>query len=374
MLFSSQFRSLEMEFKGKLMRSYTMLSIFFVCLSLVFAATLEQNYTKRALKQQEIEKHQVLILGAGMAGIRAARTLYDAGIKNFLVLEATDRIGGRLLLKNIEEKYGGGTVELGGNWVHGTNNNPIWTLVQEAKLNVFDTMIEPTPGKYMVLDENGVDVTAEDGHKEMETAEKCIEQLTEIEKEDFSVRYGLNKCNWIPKHPAKTAIEYYYHDFDAAVSPEEISCGVLLKSGGERPVDNIDSIGDRQVLISDRRGYASIISEMAKEFKSQVLLNHEVEKISWEKEVTVQVRMGMERKIIKTDFVLVTFSIGVLLAKAASMSQSIFNPPLPPLFQKSLLQMGMANYLKIFMKFSQRFWPPEYDYIFYASKERGLIH
>ncbi len=90
-----------MEFKGRLMRSYTMFFIFFVCLSHVFAATFEQNYAKRALKQN----YKVLILGAGMAGIRAAKTLYDAGITDFLVLEATNRIGGRLLLKNIE---GGG--------------------------------------------------------------------------------------------------------------------------------------------------------------------------------------------------------------------------------------------------------------------------
>ena len=354
------------------MRSYTMLSIFFVCLSLVFAATLEQNYTKRALKQQEIEKHHVLILGAGMAGIRAARTLYDAGIKNFLVLEATDRIGGRLLLKNIEEKYGGGTVELGGNWVHGTKNNPIWTLVDKAGLHHVKTMNKPTRKKYIVLGENGVDVTAEDGHKEMATAEKCIEKLKKIEKEDFSVRYGLNKCNWIPKHPAQTAIEYYYHDFDAADPPELISSGLnlLLKSGDELR-NYIDSTGGRQVLISDRRGYASIISEMAKQFKSQVLLNHEVEKISLqENEVTVQVKAGVQPIIIKADFVLVTFSIGVLQAKAPSM----FNPPLPQPFMESLFKIKMGNYLKIFMKFSQRFWHHNVDYIFYASKERGLIY
>ena len=37
----------------------------------------------------------VLILGAGMSGVAAARTLFEAGVKNFLVLEARDEIGGR---------------------------------------------------------------------------------------------------------------------------------------------------------------------------------------------------------------------------------------------------------------------------------------
>ncbi len=183
--------------------------------------------------------------------------------------------------------------------MHGTENNPIWTLVENAGLIHVDTMIEPTPGKYIVLDENGVDVTAQDGHKEMETAEQCLEQLKENVKQDFSIRKGLTECKWNPeKAVAKTAIEYYYHDFDAADPPGQISCGVLLKSGGERPVDNIDSVGGRQVLISDRRGYATIISKMAEEFEDQVLLNHEVQEISWnqeDKDVTVKTnKMGQK--------------------------------------------------------------------------------
>ena len=41
----------------------------------------------------EAEQTDVLILGVGIAGIAAARTLEVNGIDNFLVIEATDRIG-----------------------------------------------------------------------------------------------------------------------------------------------------------------------------------------------------------------------------------------------------------------------------------------
>jgi hypothetical protein len=41
-------------------------------------------------------------------------------------------------------------------------------LVQQAGLSRVDTMIEPTEGQYIVLDENGADVTSEDGHEQME--------------------------------------------------------------------------------------------------------------------------------------------------------------------------------------------------------------
>ena len=357
-----------MEVKNKLMRFYMMICLFFLCLSLVFTVSLEKNATKRMIGKPE--KYQVLILGAGMAGIRAARTLYDAGIRDFRVLEASDRIGGRLFVKDFG--LGGGAIELGGNWVHGTENNPIWTLVQGAGLSFYETMIEPEPGKYIVLDENGNDVTEHVRLKEMKAAEDCLEKLIEDRRgqEDFSIRQGFEECKWVPEGPADTAIEYYYHDFDAAVPPEEISSGALLSTGGERPEDNIDSTGGKQVLISDRRGYASIISNMADEFISQVLKNHLVERIVWDKEVTVEVETKSERKTMKADFVLVTFSIGVL----RNQIESMFNPPLPEPFQESLGKIKIANYLKIFMIFSQRFWPPEYDYIFYASKERGLIN
>ena len=354
-----------MEFKYKLLRFHTMFFLLSVCFSLVFSVSLDRNTTKRMIGE---ERYKVLILGAGMAGISAAQTLYDAGITNFRVLEATERIGGRLLMK----QFDGAVVELGGNWVHGTDRNPIWTLVQEAKLEHVDTMIAPEKGRYIVLDENGADVTPQDRHEAMEVAEACLESLKETyreKNEDFAVSAGLKECGWDPQGPAGTAIEYYYHDFDAAVPPEKISGGALLGTGNEP----IDSTGGRQVLISDTKGYASIISNMAKKFEHQVLINHEVENIVWNgADVSVKVNNVGKTRTIKADFVLVTFSIGVL--RKHVRQESMFYPTLPAPFRSSLGQMEMANYLKIFLKFSERFWPDKYDYIFYASKKRGLIH
>ena len=80
----------------------------------------------------------VLILGAGFSGVAAAKTLFDAGIENFLVLEARDEIGGRVR----SVKFANVTVEVGANWIHGVRNetksapntptNPLWTLKQNA--------------------------------------------------------------------------------------------------------------------------------------------------------------------------------------------------------------------------------------------------
>jgi polyamine oxidase len=63
---------------------------------------------------------RVLVIGAGMAGLVAARLLHDSGYK-VTVLEARDRIGGRVWT---DDRIGA-PVDLGGSWVHGVEGNPL---------------------------------------------------------------------------------------------------------------------------------------------------------------------------------------------------------------------------------------------------------
>ena len=345
--------------------SFKLFFLFYASSSFIATAgLLKERHTKPEKRTQDGVESDVLILGAGMAGINAAKTLFDAGITNFKVLEATNRIGGRVLLHKFKT---GGAVELGANWVHGPKSNPIWKLVDDAKLGYVKTMIEPTENAYIVIDENGVDITAQDGHERMKEVNVCVENLIEKLKEggkaDMPMRTALGKCNWLPTTPAETSTEYFYHDFDAAVSPEEISSGINLRSDAE-----IDSTGDEQLLISDTRGYAHIIENLANNFpKGSILFGKVVQNIV-SKEDRVDVFVQGE-KPMTAKFVLATFSIGVL---RNGVKQKMFGDQLPTDFRDSLEKMNMANYLKIFLKFSVRFWPSEYQYFFYASKKRGV--
>lgn len=61
----------------------------------------------------------VLIVGAGMAGLSAARSLADAGWR-VRVIEARDRIGGRVYTN----RDWGVPLEMGASWIHGTTDNP----------------------------------------------------------------------------------------------------------------------------------------------------------------------------------------------------------------------------------------------------------
>lgn len=71
-----------------------------------------------------------------ITGISAGKTLSDAGIKNILILEATNRIGGRIHKTN----FAGLSVEIGANWVEGvggSETNPILGMVNNLKLKTY---------------------------------------------------------------------------------------------------------------------------------------------------------------------------------------------------------------------------------------------
>src|SRR6266404_1755454 len=76
---------------------------------------------------------QVLILGGGGVSIIAARTLSQQGITDFLIVEARDELGGRMRSTTFGESNRQLTVELGANWIQGTQEgngpaNPIFEL------------------------------------------------------------------------------------------------------------------------------------------------------------------------------------------------------------------------------------------------------
>jgi len=78
-------------------------------------------------------KAKVLILGAGLSGITAAKTLLENNITDFYVLEGQDYIGGRIHAVEFE----GVTIETGANWLHFLNDEettPLVKRIEEAEM------------------------------------------------------------------------------------------------------------------------------------------------------------------------------------------------------------------------------------------------
>jgi monoamine oxidase len=83
------------------------------------------------------EQVDVVVVGAGLAGLVAARDLLAANV-SALVLEARNRVGGRLLNHTLAN---GSVVELGGQWV-GPTQDRVLALVEELGLGLFPTYID----------------------------------------------------------------------------------------------------------------------------------------------------------------------------------------------------------------------------------------
>ena len=86
-----------------------------------------------AINAKSGKKTKVLILGAGVSGIIAAKTLADKNIADFIVLEGQDYVGGRV--KHVP--FGGYNIEAGANWIHYAEDEetePIWKLKNQMNI------------------------------------------------------------------------------------------------------------------------------------------------------------------------------------------------------------------------------------------------
>ncbi|MFH7245558.1 MAG: flavin monoamine oxidase family protein [Spirulina sp.] len=72
-------------------------------------------------------KKRIVVIGAGLAGLAAARELQGNG-HDVVVVEARDRIGGRVWTSS---KWADAPLDLGASWIHGTQGNPITALADQ---------------------------------------------------------------------------------------------------------------------------------------------------------------------------------------------------------------------------------------------------
>ncbi|KAL5725170.1 sarcosine oxidasee (formaldehyde-forming) [Ranunculus cassubicifolius] len=257
--------------------------------------------------------------------MRSVNTLSDAGIKDILILEATDRIGGRIH----KTEFAGLSVEMGANWVEGVNGkevNPILTMVNNLKLKTF-------PSNYENLTSNTY-------------------------KQD------------VPSTPLEMAIDYYHYDYEFAEPPRVTS---LLNT---QPLPTFSNFGEDLYFVADSRGYESVVHHLANRFlivnkagviaDPRLLLN----------KVVTEIRHSRSGVIIKTDdgsiyragYVMVSASIGVLQTNLIN-----FQPDLPTWKIMAIYQFDMSVYTKIFLKFPYKFWPSGNgtEFFLYAHETRG---
>ncbi len=96
------------------------------------------------------EFHDVVVIGAGMAGLSAARYLSDVG-HDVVVVEGRERLGGRLHTVQL----GDASVDLGGAWIHGPIGNPLTPVAEAAGVVGSQSSWIENPATSMAVTVNG---------------------------------------------------------------------------------------------------------------------------------------------------------------------------------------------------------------------------
>ncbi|GBE87211.1 hypothetical protein SCP_1004580 [Sparassis crispa] len=313
---------------------------------------------------------KVLILGGGVAGVSAARALHEQGISDFIILEARDQLGGRMMSHTFGVQDKNYTVEVGANWIQGTRSvtgteNPIWSI---AKKHNVATRTSHYSSSLTTYDDAGLCEFWDIFKASSESFKRLIASAGSRAPKrlvDMSARSGYSLTGSRPDSRHAMAAEYYRFDWEFAATPEDTSW--LASSWAHNNTFRPDAGGfsPENLLAVDQRGFKTLIQAEAESFLQphQLRLNSTVSAI-WTAKHGVQVVLT-SGETLTADYALCTFSLGVL-----QNDDIQFVPELPAWKQEAIHSMTMSTYTKIFLQFPQKFWF-DTEMALYADHERG---
>ena len=291
----------------------------------------------------------VLVVGAGMAGLGAARRLADAGFV-VRVLEGRDRLGGRA---STDDSLGL-PLDLGASWIHGVDGNPLTALADELDAarsapTDWDNATEYAPDG-AELD----DGTAAAAEAALEDVFAYAAEQSEDREEDAPLQDVVDEAladldldpevELVARHYVNTSVE---HEYAGALG--DLSTWWWDEGEGYP--------GDDVLLVP---GYVALVDGLADG------LDVETEAVvttveSGDDGVVVRTRAGDEHS---ADHVVVTLPLGVL-----QTGDVTFDPPLPEEKQDAIGRLGMGLLDKVYLRFPEVFWDADADAIGWASPD-----
>jgi monoamine oxidase len=283
--------------------------------------------------------YDVVIVGAGVAGMTAARLLSQAGPGlKVIVLEARDRVGGRLLTLHDKKRLPSHGIEIGAQFIHGSQA-PTWDLVKRYQL--------PTRSRehlgdftYRYLEGGG----APDWEK--------FEQLMARAATTYANRQGPD----IPYRDFVASLDLgelerdmlYSEALSWSAEPDRVSTTATIADGRlwEEWHD-----GDFQLI----GGYSDLAKRMAEEIEGRIQLASVVKDIFWRKGlVGVRYKYGGITTALTCRQLVLTVPIGVLQAGGVRIE-----PAVPPATQRAIDSLEMGQAVVVPMIFSEPFWSAE---------------
>ena len=331
---------------------FTLSIIFHVSFS-HYAKIRSQNKilrSKTGLISNDYNKTQVLIIGAGIAGLETARLLNMNQIKT-INLEARDRIGGRIW--SVESKNGH-IFDLGAAWIHGVNgsipsgliSNQLWELTNQAKIPTRGT--DKTDSKVFYVNENINKSSKKSEYDLKKYASDFLDYVGEQVKvsnpnkslSDFSSEFSSLKNFSVDEEKVFLASLSTEIENDNNIELDQIGGKIYTEQGSYH-------CGEEAVF--HKSGYGSLIQFLAKD-NNNIRLNQIVTKIDYSS--TDLIRVYTESgEVYEASFVLVTVPLGVLKARSIQ-----FVPELPTWKTDSIDRIGFGIMDKIVLVWDKAWW------------------
>ncbi len=303
--------------------------------------------------------HDVVIVGAGAAGLYAAYTLDNLGY-SVLILEASDRHGGRVY----SDTLGDVGIEHGAEELYGTTNNFVFNDIKSeygnsAQVRIFTET--PNDDELYVMDADGMG----GGNTCWSESGDCDQDPDIVDFWDFYVATG-NYDN----HPTDELLSEFlddtwgvpstsrgYHLYEASSPGGDY--GTTVELLGVRSLSrewNTFSLSDTVYGLAPT-GYLDALNTL--------YFDPVIPYISYSSPVTVIDTGGIKPVAIDAnggyhyaDAIIVTVSLGVLKAEIID-----FIPDLPAPKLNAINTIGMGNGMKISLRFSSQIWESKMAYV-----------
>lgn len=291
----------------------------------------------------------VLVVGAGIAGLAAARDLVTAE-RRVIVLESRDRVGGRIFT---DRTWGGPPIDLGASWIHGPKGNAVAALARDLGVVTVATDWEAA----RITDEKGRVLTATERERIAARLDKVLRQIAddEADDDDGPLDAAIERAAKKLGLDAKARVELAWA---AATTLEHEFAGDLSRLS-RRHFD--EGKADRGGDLLFPKGYDQITNALAKGL--DVRLDHRVTRVRHDDDgVSVQAA----GRTFRAQRIVVTLPLGVL--KAGSVQ---FEPALPAATRQAIDRIGVGVLDKVYLRFSEPFWPADVQVLGCVTARRG---
>lgn len=286
----------------------------------------------------------VVVIGAGIAGLAAAYRLKQAGLRNLTVLEAKDRIGGRVWT----DRSWGIPIDLGASWIHGPSRaNPLTALMEAAGMTTFET------------DDDSVAVFDIGGAAYSDAVQDSNEADFNALLADISGSGGVNESlrdRLSALRPAALTDRYYLYMLSAYT---EFDFGTDIATISARYFDSDEAFAGKDRIVTT--GYDQLADHLAQDL--DIRRNEAVTAVDYSDKTVV---VTTASATYEADFVVVAVPLEVLKA-----GRIAFTPALPAARTTAMNKLSGGAVNKVVLRFPSAFWDTSLQYIGYTPAEKG---